>query len=133
MQAVPHYGPFLGMFLGRDTRYRFVRTTGETVWLHAGEGAEQGDVWGPVIYSLALAPRIAELERELRERAGGGEDDVAVPAYLDELVIRVPPWLVGEVVPRSARTLAPMGGRLNERKCQAWSPRGGPPPLPNDT
>ena len=49
-------------------------------------------------------------------------------AYLGDLVIRAPPWLVGEVVPRAARILAPMGGRLNERKCQAWSPSGAPPP-----
>ena len=63
VRAVPQYAPFLGLFLGRDTRYRFVRTSGEAVWLHAGEGAEQGDVWGAVIYSLALAPRVAELER----------------------------------------------------------------------
>ena len=36
------------------------------MWLTAGEGAEQVDVWGPVLYSLALAPGVAALERDLR-------------------------------------------------------------------
>ena len=56
----------------------------------AGEGAEQGDVWGPILYSLALAPGGAALEADLRaqlraeERAirrltgGWGESPVAV-------------------------------------------------------
>ena len=42
-------------------------------------------------------------------------------------MIRVPPELVGEVVPAAAQALREMGGRLNARKCKAWSP-GTPEP-----
>ena len=133
-QVVPEYRAFLQMFLGRDTRYRFIRSSGEAVWMSAGEGAEQGDVWGPILYSLALAPCVAALEEELRGklRAAGWEEAavieaVGVSAYLDDLVIRFPPELVPEVVPAAERTLRAMGGRLNARKCKAWSP-GTPEP-----
>ena len=127
--VVPDCRPFLGMFLQRDTRYRFIRSTGEAVWMTTGEGAEQGDVWGPILYSLALAPCVAALEEDLRGQlraAGWSEeaviDAIGVSAYLDDLVIRVPPELAGQVVPAADRALQPMGGRLNPRKCHAWSP-----------
>ena len=42
-------------------------------------------------------------------------------------MIRVPPELVAQVVPAADRALRPMGGRLNSRKCKAWSP-GTPEP-----
>ena len=133
-QVVPGYRAFLQMFLARDTRYRFIRSSGEAVWMSAGEGAEQGDVWGPILYSLALAPCVAALEEELRGklRAEGRAEAavieaIGVSAYLDDLVIRVPPELVGEVVPAAERVLRAMGGRLNARKCKAWSP-GTPEP-----
>ena len=66
-RVVPEYRAFLAMFLERDTRYRFIRSTGEAVWPTAGEGAEQGDVWGPILYSLALAPCVAALEEDLKD------------------------------------------------------------------
>ena len=68
VQVVPEYRAYLGMFLGRDTRYRFVRSGGTAVWMTAGEGAEQGDVLGPILYSLALAPCVARLEEALRDK-----------------------------------------------------------------
>ena len=132
--VVPDCQRFLGMFLGRDTKYRFIRASGEATWLHAGEGAEQGDVWGPILYSLALAPCVAALEADLRGqlRTAGWEegelaDAIGVSAYLDDLVIRVPPELAGQVLPAADRALRPMGGRLNYRKCHGWSP-GTPEP-----
>ena len=64
--VVPDCRAFLQMFLLRDTRYRFVRNTGEALWMTAGEGAEQGDVWGPILYSLAVAPCVAALQEDLR-------------------------------------------------------------------
>ena len=127
--VVPDCRAFLAMFLQRDTRYRFVRSSGEAVWMSAGEGAEQGDVWGPILYSLALAPCVAALEEDLRQqlRTAGWEEEavaeaIGVSAYLDDLVIRVPPCLAGAVVPAADRAMRPMGGRLNARKCKAWSP-----------
>ena len=48
-QVVPGLADYLEMFLLRDTRYRLVRSSGQTVWMRAGEGAEQGDVWGPIL------------------------------------------------------------------------------------
>ena len=81
----------------------------------AGEGAVQGDVWGPIL---------EDLRGQLRA-AGWAEESVieaiGVSAYLDDLVIRVPPELVGAVVPAADRALRPMGGRLNPRKCHGWS------------
>ena len=102
--------------------------------MSAGEGAEQGDVWGPILYSLALAPCVDALTEDLRSKlreAGWAaetvEEAIGVTAYLDDLVIRVPPVLVAEVVPAAERALRGMGGRLNQRKCKAWSP-GSPKP-----
>ena len=34
----------------------------------AGEGAEQGDVWGPILYSLALAPCVPAFEEDRRDK-----------------------------------------------------------------
>lgn len=70
------------MFLLNDTRYRFVRSTGQAVWMTAGEGAEQGDVWGPILYSLALAPCVAALEEDLRGqlRTAGWDDEAVIEA-----------------------------------------------------
>ena len=81
-QGVPGYRAFLQMFLARDTRYRFIRSSGEAVWMSAGEGAEQGDVWGPILYSLALAPCVAALEEELRGklRAEGRAEAAVIEA-----------------------------------------------------
>ena len=83
---------------------------------------------------MALAPCVATLEEDLRDqlRRAGWSDDavneaVGVSAYLDDLVIRVPPELVEQVVPAADRALRPRGGRLNPRKCKAWSP-GTPQP-----
>ena len=102
--------------------------------MSAEEGAEQGDVWGPILYSLALAPCVDALTEDLRSKlreAGWAaetvEEAIGVTAYLDDLVIRVPPVLVAEVVPAAERALRGMGGRLNQRKCKAWSP-GSPKP-----
>ena len=47
---------------------------------------------------------------------------IGVSAYLDDLVVRVPPCLAGAVVPAADRALRPMGGRLKPRKCHGWSP-----------
>ena len=58
---------------------------------------------------MALAPRIAELERELPELAGGGEDDAAVHAYLDDLLVRVPVSLAGHEVAIAVRIFALTG------------------------
>ena len=41
--VVPDCRSFLAMFLLRATRYRFVRSTGQAVWMSAGEGAELGE------------------------------------------------------------------------------------------
>ena len=67
-KVVPGYRAYLAMFLERDTRYRFIRSRGGAVWMTAGEGAGQGDVWGPILYSLALAPCVARLEEALRDK-----------------------------------------------------------------
>ena len=122
------------MFLLKETRRGFVRSTGQAVWMTAGEGAGQGDVWGPILYSLALAPCVAALEEDLRGqlRTAGWEEEevieaIGVSAYLDALVIRVPPCLVGAVVPAADRALRPMGGCLNPRKCHGWSPGAAEP------
>ena len=66
--VVPDCRDFLAMFLLRDTRYRFVRSTGQAVRMTAWEGSEQGDVWGPILYPLALAPCMEALEEDLREQ-----------------------------------------------------------------
>ena len=68
-------------------------------------GTTLNELWGPA----------GELGHTVAETAGGSgfEQAESCTAYLDDLVIRVPPWLVGEVAPRAARILAPMGGRLN--------------------
>ena len=106
----------------------------EAVWMTAGEGAEQGDVWGPVLYSLALAPCVAALEEDLRGqlRTAGWNDEavieaIGVSAYLDDLVIRVPPCGAGAVGPAADRARRPRGGRLNQRKCHGWSPETAEP------
>ena len=52
---------------------------------------------------------------------------IGVSAYLDDLVIRVPPCLAGAVVPAADRALRSMGGRLNPRKCHGWSPETAEP------
>ncbi len=45
---------------------------------------------------------------------------IGANAYLDDLVICVPPCLAGAVVPAAGRALLPIGGRLNHRKCHGW-------------
>ena len=72
---------------------------------------------------------MAALEEDLRGqlRTAGWEEEavieaIGVSAYLDDLVIRVPPCLAGAVVPAADRALRPTGGRLNPRKCHGWSP-----------
>ena len=93
--------------------------------MSAGEGAEQGDVWGPILYSLALAPCVAALGEELRGklRAEGCTEAaviaaIGVSAYLDDLVIRVPPELVGEVVPAAAKSAARDGRKAQRAEVQ---------------
>jgi hypothetical protein len=133
-RVVPELEGYLAMFLERDTKYRFIRADGEATWLRASEGAEQGDVWGPILYSLALRPCVAALEEDLRAqlRAQGWSEAevseaVGISAYLDDLVIRVPPLLAAGVLPAADRALQQMGGRLNAAKCHAWSPRSPEP------
>ena len=90
-RVVPELQAYLAMFLERDTKYRFIRADGEATWLRAPEGAEQGDVWGPILYSLALRPCVAALEEDLRAqlRAQGWSE-----AEVSEAVgIRAPHFL----------------------------------------
>ena len=92
--------------------------------LTSTSGVDQGDPLAPLLFACGLAPRLAALEKKLRQLAqerGLDPNRVRVLAYLDDVTVLVPPELATEVVPAAQAALGAAGLELRADKTQAWS------------
>ena len=82
------------------------------------------------LFSLGLAAPLARLETRLRGLARLRVLDtkgVLVIAYLDDLLLSLPPELVQEGLILAQEELGTVGLTLNEAKTNAWAPQPPPP------
>ena len=87
---------------------------------------DQGDPLAPLLFACGLAPRLRALQQGLRDLAierGVDPSRVRVLAYLDDVVVMVPPVMAGEVLPMAQRLLGEIGLLLRSDKTQVWSAR----------
>ena len=85
---------------------------------------DKGDPLAPLLFGCGLRPRLRALEDQLRHLAIGlglPPGDVRVLAYLDDVVVMVPPKLAAQVLPTARAAFADLSLELQPGKTQAWS------------
>ena len=123
-ELAPELLPCADLFSARLSRYFFWEGSGGCQELTSTSGVDQGDPLAPLLFACGLAPRLAELEKRLRQLAqerGLDPNRVRVLAYLDDVTVLVPPELATEVVPAAQAALGAAGLELRADKTQAWS------------
>ena len=123
--------PCADLFSARLSRYFFWDSSGGCQELTSTSGVDQGDPLAPLLFACGLAPKLAELEKRLRQLAqerGLDPNRVRVLAYLDDVTVLVPPELATEVLPAAQAALGALGLELRADKTQAWSRESACPP-----
>ena len=95
------------LFSARASQYLFWDEGGRCHTLQTTNGVDQGDPLAPLLFACGIAPRLRELEAELREQArtrGLAPDRVHVFAFLDDVVVLAPPELAAETRTRFSRS-----------------------------
>ena len=126
LQAIaPELLPFAEVFGCRTSRYLFWDSHGKCHELTACDGVDQGDPMAPLLFACGMRPCLQQLERRLRERAeqlGLQPGRIKVFAFLDDVLVVVPPELAKEAQQEADECLAVLGLELQAHKTQVWSP-----------
>ena len=126
----PALVPCAELFSKRLSHYYFWDSKGKCHQLTASDGVDQGDPLAPLLFACGIRPRLTELERMLRERAGNmglPPDKVRIFAYLDDVLVAVPAALAEHVLHDASSCFGGLGLKLRPDKTQAWSPRAACP------
>jgi len=120
----PELLPCAELFSCRESQYYFWDSCGHCHRLRATSGVDQGDPLAPLLFACGVRPRLRALEDQLRNlavAAGISPEGVSVLAYLDDVVVVVPPELASQALLTARAAFADLGLELQPSKTQAWS------------
>ena len=126
---VPELAAYAGFTLDRGSRYWFQTASGAYCELSAEEGVDQGAPLSPAFFAAGVRDALTRLEERLRALAdelGEDPEEVTIMAYLDDVLLGLPPSLVQRGLELAREELATAGLDLVEAKTHAWAPE--PPP-----
>jgi hypothetical protein len=111
--------PMVAQFYLHDAELAVYDKDGkQAVKLKSKSGTRQGDPLGPLLFALAIHPVLTRVQAKMRGRG------VYILAYLDDIYILGPPDAAADAARLMRTELGKINLRLNEDKCEAWSPSG---------
>ena len=131
-EHAPELLPLAETFMRRASSFVFQGAGGSGELLQATLGVEQGDVLGPLLFAVAFrkpvealrAALVAVLVEEHGFSAEDAEAAVVLGAYLDDVVVGLPPEAAARVPALAAAAFAPVGCQVEQQKTRVWVPEG---------
>jgi len=126
--SAPALARFQRRLWAGPTRFRFDLADGSTAFVDASEGIDQGDPAGPALCCASMAPALRELQAALRAL----HEDAFVGAFMDDVVLVVPPEHAARAAELAKAAFGARGHAFAADKCRAYSPTAAsaaaPPP-----
>jgi len=123
-EHAPELLPLAETFMRRASSFVFQGAGGSGELLQATLGVEQGDVLGPLLFAVAFrkpvealrAALVAVLVEEHGFSAEDAEAAAVLGAYLDDVVVGLPPEAAARVPALAAAAFAPVGCQVEQQK-----------------